>query len=51
MKTAVAYCGYADDFVVIVKRTKAQAMAVRRNGAALPWALQSGQISSTRAFH
>ena len=28
-KPAVAYCRYADDFVVIVKGTKAQAMAVR----------------------
>jgi len=28
-KPAVAYCRYADDFVVIVKGTKAQAMAIR----------------------
>jgi len=28
-KTAVAYCRYADDFVVIVKGTKAQARAIR----------------------
>ncbi|BCH57068.1 reverse transcriptase domain-containing protein [Agrobacterium vitis] len=28
-KTAVAYCRYADDFVVIVKGTKAQAVEIR----------------------
>ena len=49
-KPAVAYCRYADDFVVIVKGTKAQARAIREECRAFLEGELKRDFITTHAF-